>query len=69
MLNKTEQVFISRTTPIKCDFCPRSFLDAQGILRCESGGCKLDAETIGIMFRKIYDKKEVMNSETQSDKS
>lgn len=69
MFNKTEQVFIVRTTPIKCDFCPCSFLDAQGILRCESDRCKMDAETLGIMFRKIYDKKEVLNSETQSDKS
>lgn len=51
-----KQVFVNRTIPTKCDFCPYSFLDAQGILKCESGGCKLDAETIGIMFRKIYGK-------------
>lgn len=56
MLNRTEQVFITKTTPVKCDFCPHSFLDAQGILKCESGGCKLDAEIIGSMFKKIYGK-------------
>ena len=41
MLNRIKQVFIERTIPIKCDFCPYSFLDAQGILKCESGECKL----------------------------
>ncbi len=53
-----KQVFVERTIPIKCDFCPHSFLDAQGILKCESDGCKLDAEIIGSMFKKIYDKTE-----------
>ena len=53
-----KQVFIERTVPIKCDFCPCSFLDSQGILRCESDGCKLEAETIVSMFKKIYSKNE-----------
>ena len=48
----------NRTNPIKCDFCPYSFLDAQGILKCESGECKLDVEIIGSMFKKIYGKTE-----------
>ena len=58
MLNRIKQVFIERTIPIKCDFCPYSFLDAQGILECESGECKLDAEIISSMFKKIYGKNE-----------
>lgn len=58
MPNRIKQVFVKRTIPIKCDFCPYSFLDAQGMLKCESGGCKLDAEIIGSMFKKIYDKTE-----------
>lgn len=58
MLNRIKQVFIERTIPIKCDFCPYSFLDAQGILKCESGECKLDAEIISSMFKKIYGKNE-----------
>lgn len=51
-----KQVFIERTVPIKCDFCPYSFLDEQGILKCESSGCKLEVETISSVFRKIYGK-------------
>lgn len=53
-----KQVFVERTSPIKCDFCPYSFLDERGILKCESSGCKLEVETIGFMFRKIYSKNE-----------
>ena len=53
-----KQVFVERTIPIKCDFCPYSFLDAQGILKCESGGCKLDGKIIGNMFKRIYGKNE-----------
>lgn len=53
-----KQVFVNRTIPTKCDFCPHSFLDLQGILKCESSGCKLDAEIIGAMFKKIYGKLE-----------
>lgn len=53
-----KQVFVGRTIPIKCDFCPHSFLDAQGILKCENGGCKLSEEIIGSMFKKAYGKNE-----------
>lgn len=53
-----KQVFVNRTIPTKCDFCPYSFLDEQGILKCESGGCKLDVGIIGSMFKKIYSKNE-----------
>lgn len=53
-----QRIFVERTIPIKCDFCPHSFLNEQGILKCESGGCKLDAEIIGSMFKKIYGKNE-----------
>lgn len=48
------RVFAERTIPIKCDFCPYSFLDEQGILKCESGKCNLEVETISSMFKKIY---------------
>lgn len=58
MPDRKKQVFVERTIPIKCDFCPYSFLDAQGILKCESGECKLDVEIIGSMFKKIYGKME-----------
>ena len=58
MPNRTKTSFVERTNPIKCDFCPYSFLDAQGILKCESGECKLDVEIIGSMFKKIYGKTE-----------
>lgn len=61
-----KQVFVNRTIPTKCDFCPYSFLNAQGILKCESGGCKLEAEIIGSMFKKIYDKTEgIMKNESK----
>jgi len=53
-----KQVSVERTIPIKCDFCPYSFLDEQGILKCESDGCKLEEEVIGAMFRRIYGKDE-----------
>lgn len=62
-----KQVFIERTIPIKCDFCPYSFLDAQGILKCESGECKLDAKTIGSMFKKIYGKNEENKKNEESN--
>ena len=52
-----KQVFIERTIPIKCDFCPYSFLDEQGILKCESDGCKLEVEVIGDMAKMKENKK------------
>lgn len=45
-----------RNANIKCDFCPYSFLDEDGKLRCPATFCKLSVEDLSALITIMFGK-------------
>ena len=56
MFNKT--IITINAKPIKCDFCPYSYLSWGNVLMCPSSSCKLSHEEIKSIWEIMKENKQ-----------